>query len=744
MLKNIKNLTAIRQNLNKSGCNTKLFSTSININNNNGITNTTPTNTKSKNDSINSINLFKNDQISLFSSTSRYFHSITNITQYYGSGYMNSFRNYTSSSSGTTVGGVGGSTDLHIGHFNIIPRTHTCGNLGSVDIGKEVVIYGWVNSLRDLGDKAFLVLRDGYGKVQTYCSFDDPNLEFRSTVPSSQDVTDQQFIKSIKLESVVCVRGKVIARPLEMVNAKMKTGEIEIQLQSIYLLNDCVDLPFTIEHDAEKVTEEQRLKYRYVDLRRDQVQSNIRLRSRVAMNARNHLVSNGFVEVETPTLFRPTPEGAREYLVPTRFKGQFYSLPQSPQQYKQLLMVGGLDRYFQLARCYRDEDLRADRQPEFTQIDMEMSFVDCQQVYKLIESLVKSMWKEAGFNVTYDFPFLTYKQVLSTYGIDKPDTRYDLKLHDISDIFNPESTGIKIFKQALTMGFNRFEESKPLIKAIKLPQVLDSFTSKEWDALQKDAQTMVPNSPGIVIVKVGPNQEWKSMISKSISETEKSNLTKRMNVKEGDVLLIAAGPRCVVEPLLGKLRIQSAEQMKKKGLLKLDPQQFNFLWVTDFPLFTPESYLDEGSKLLSTHHPFTAPHPEDIHLLLKNDSTPSDFLKIRGLHYDIVLNGIELGGGSIRIHNANVQMQVLKKVLNLEDHLIKRFDHLLTALSMGAPPHGGIALGFDRLVSLLVGASSIRDVIAFPKTSGGRELMTNSPSHVTENELNELGLQLKK
>ncbi|KAM9983532.1 hypothetical protein ACTFIY_000258 [Dictyostelium cf. discoideum] len=619
--------------------------------------------------------------------------------------------------------------------LNIIERSHSCGEITSKDIGKEVIIYGWINSLRNLGDNVFLVIRDGHGKVQCYVDLKQQCI-LKSSVPNidiNENNSIEENIKLFKLESIVSIKGKVIARPERMVNKNMSTGEIEISVDQLQLLNNCVDLPFTVEHDSTAVSEELRLKYRYVDLRRDKVQSNIRLRSKVAMAARNYLINQQFIEVETPTLFRPTPEGAREYLVPTRHQGQFYSLPQSPQQYKQLLMVGGIDRYFQLARCYRDEDLRSDRQPEFTQIDMELSFVNTQMIYRIIEGLVKTLWKEAGFNIDYEFPFYTYEQVLSTYGIDKPDTRYDMKLVDITDCFNKDETNINLFKNALSQASNNFKESKPVIKCIKLDQVLPTLKSKHLDQITTESNS-------IITVQIKSNNDWKSLISKSISEQEKTLITERMNLKEGDVLLISVGPRFQVESTLGKIRIYSANLLKELNLLKLDPQQFNFLWVVDFPLFTPSDYMNEQSPLLSTHHPFTAPHPEDIDLLLNPLSTPSDYSKIRGQHYDIVINGVELGGGSIRIHNSDVQLRVLEKVLKLEPHMVQRFNHLLTALSMGCPPHGGIALGFDRLCSLLVNSNSIRDVIAFPKTSGGKELMTSSPATVTKSELDELFL----
>ncbi|EFA84761.1 aspartyl-tRNA synthetase [Heterostelium album PN500] len=616
-------------------------------------------------------------------------------------------------------------------------RTHTCGELSKNDVGKTVILNGWVSSLRKLGEFIFIVIRDGHGTTQIYCPLENKSLQLCSEVPNV-DFNSVDHLKSLRLESVVRVVGVVRERPPKMANPAMSTGDIEVDVSQLVLLNQCRDLPFTIEHDAERVTEEVRLKHRYVDLRRPSVQSNIRLRSKVSMAARHYLTGQQFVEVETPTLFRPTPEGAREYLVPTRHKGQFYSLPQSPQQYKQLLMVGGLDRYFQLARCYRDEDLRADRQPEFTQIDMELSFVDCKQVYNIIEGLIVAMWKEAGYDIKTPFPHYTYRQVLDRYGIDKPDTRYGLELNDITNIFS--DTKVEIFRKLLDQPpSSSFTEAEHIIKCIKLPKVQPTMSSKDIDTILNESKTLIPNSPGLVSIRVG-SKEWKSMIMKSLSQVEKDKLSERLALEEGDVVLVAAGPRFIVESLLGKVRIFSANLMKERGLLELNPKQFNFLWVDDFPLFTPADYLSDASPLQSTHHPFTAPHPDDM-LALLNGEKPSDFEHIRGLHYDIVLNGVELGGGSIRIHNQETQLRVLERVLKLEPHMVQRFNHLLTALSMGCPPHGGIALGFDRLMSLMVGSPSIRDVIAFPKTSGGRELMTNSPASVTTQELIELNLK---
>jgi aspartyl-tRNA synthetase len=484
-------------------------------------------------------------------------------------------------------------------------------------------------------------------------------------------------------------------------------------------------LPFPVDDPevAKTVNEELRLQYRYLDLRRPEMVRNLRLRSKVATATRIYFDEQGFLEVETPTLFKSTPEGAREFLVPSRLHpGKFYALPQSPQQFKQILMVGGVEKYFQLARCYRDEDLRADRQPEFTQIDLEMSFIEREDIYALIEGLLKRIWKTA-LDVEIPTPFqrLSFQEALNRFGIDKPDLRYGLELADFTEEFRAST--FKVFSGAIAAG--------GVVKALNAKGLADA-TQGQIETMTEYAKSF--GARGLAYIKVEKG-EWKSPIVKFFNETEKAALAAKLKIEEGDLILFAADQWLAACEILGKIRVYCADVLKSRGKLVIDPNRFNFLWVVDFPLL---AFDKEQNRWYSSHHPFTAPVTEDIPLL------GTDPKKVRGQHYDIVVNGVELGGGSIRIHQPEVQKLVFEQVLQIPPDLVKaRFGYMLEAFRYGAPPHGGIALGFDRLIAILCGTSSIRDVIAFPKTAKGADLMTDSPAGVEARQLRDLYLEIK-
>ncbi len=592
-------------------------------------------------------------------------------------------------------------------------RTHHCNELRPSHIGQTVTLSGWVHSRRDLGGLIFLDIRDREGRTQTV--FDPSGL--------AKELFDQAA--ALRSECVVSVTGKVRHRPAGTNNAKIPTGEIEIGVAALEVLNMAEVLPFPVDDPeaAGKVHEELRLKYRYLDLRRAEMLHHLRLRSKVATAARVFFDEQGFLEVETPTLFKSTPEGAREFLVPSRTGiGQFYALPQSPQQFKQILMVAGVEKYFQLARCYRDEDLRADRQPEFTQVDVEMSFIDREDIYALIEDLLKRVWKTAlGADIPTPFPRITFEEALNRYGIDKPDTRFGMELADFTAEF--KASTFKVFSGAIAAG--------GVVKAINA-KGLAGATQGQIETMTEYAKGF--GAKGLAFIKV-EGGEWKSPIVKFFNDAEKQALVSKLKIEEGDLILFAADQWLTACEILGKIRLYCAEVLKGQGKLVIPADRFNFLWVIEFPLL---GFDREQNRWYSSHHPFTAPVTEDIPLL------KTDPKKVRGQHYDIVVNGVELGGGSIRIHQPAVQKTVFEDVLQIPpDMVAARFGYLLEAFKYGAPPHGGIALGFDRLIAILCGTPSIRDVIAFPKTAKGTCLMTDSPDTVEPKQLRDLYLELK-
>jgi aspartyl-tRNA synthetase len=592
-------------------------------------------------------------------------------------------------------------------------RSHHCNELRPAHIGQDVCLAGWVHSRRDLGGLIFIDVRDREGRTQTV--FDPSDLP--------KEVFEGASI--LRSESVVLVRGKVRQRPTGTNNSKIPTGEVEVMATDVELLNLAEPLPFQIDdpETASKVNEEMRLKYRYLDLRRPEMAKNLRLRSKVATATRVFLDEQGFLEVETPILFKSTPEGAREFLVPSRVHpGQFYALPQSPQQFKQILMVAGVERYFQLARCFRDEDQRADRQLEFTQVDLEMSFIEREDIYALIEGLLKRVWKTAlNMDIPTPFKRLTFEEAINRYGIDKPDTRFGIELVDLTEDFRASS--FKVFSGAVANG--------GVVKAINAKE-LAGATQGQIETMTEYAKSF--GAKGLAFIKV-EGGEWKSPIVKFFNEAEKKALVEKLKIEEGDLILFAADQWLNACEILGRIRLYCADVLKGQGKLTIPTDRFDFLWVVDFPLL---SFDKEQNRWYSSHHPFTAPVAEDVPLL------KSEPKKVRGQHYDIVVNGTELGGGSIRIHRPDVQETIFKEILQIPEDMVKaRFGYMLEAFKYGAPPHGGIALGFDRMIAILCNTPSIRDVIAFPKTAKASDLMTESPAPVEAKQLRDLHLQLK-
>ncbi len=610
-------------------------------------------------------------------------------------------------------------------------RTHHCNELRPAHIGQIVTLSGWVHSRRDLGGLIFIDVRDREGRTQTVF---DPS-----------DLPKELFERAAALRSecVVSVTGKVRQRPEGTNNPKIPTGEVEVMVKELEVLNVADVLPFPVDDPeaASKVNEELRLKYRYLDLRRPEMARNLKLRSKVAIATRSFMDEQGFLEVETPTLFKSTPEGAREFLVPSRVNpGQFYALPQSPQQFKQILMVGGVEKYFQLARCYRDEDLRADRQPEFTQIDIEMSFIEREDIYALIEGLLKRVWKTAlNLDVPTPFKRISFEEALNRWGIDKPDTRFGMELVDFTEEFR--ASKFKVFSGAVAAGgVVKALNAKGLAGATQgqietMTEYAKSFGAKGLAYIKVERASSPSSASQADTGKMSVPLEWKSPIVKFFNEAEKAALASKLKIEEGDLILFAADQWLNACEILGKIRLYCADVLKGQGKLTIPADRFDFLWVVDFPLL---SFDKEQNRWYSSHHPFTAPVAEDIPFL------KTDPKKVRGQHYDVVVNGVELGGGSIRIHQPDVQKTVFEEVLQISPEETKlRFGYMLEAFRYGAPPHGGIALGFDRLCAILCGTPSIRDVIAFPKTAKGTDLMTDSPAAVSPRQLRDLHIEVK-
>ena len=577
-------------------------------------------------------------------------------------------------------------------------RTHTCGELNSNDVEKSVVLNGWVNTVRLHGQVVFIDIRDRYGKTQIVFNSEDYSGDFEE-------------VKKISMEDVLSISGNVQNRQKDAINTDMKTGEIEVSVKEMVILNAAEPLPFVIS-DRSSAEEDLRLKYRYLELRTDELQNNLMIRHQAYQSVRNHLANNDFIEVETPVLMKSTPEGARDYLVPSRIHhGKFYALPQSPQIYKQILMISGYDRYFQIVKCFRDEDLRADRQPEFTQIDIEMSFINEDIIYKEAENLTRSVFKSVrNIDLPNPFPKLTWIEAMNKYGSDKPDTRFELFLRDIKSITDQSD-------------FNTFK-SVESVNAIIVSnggsysrKIIDSYTEfvKKYDA------------KGLAWMKM-VDGKLDGGISKFFSDDLQNELIRSEKVKDDDIIFIIGDKKNIVLNALGSLRVEIAKNMKL-----IDENVYHPLWVTDFPMF---EFDNNSNRYAARHHPFTAPTISSI------DELSSDPLSIKSKGYDLTINGYEVAGGSIRNHDPEIQAKIFELLGMNEDEINNRFGFLIEALKFGTPPHGGIAFGFDRLVMLLAKTNNIRDVIAFPKTTSAASLMDQAPSPVSKDQLEELNINI--